>query len=239
MAITVGTQLGSYEITALLGKGGMGEVYRARDKRLQRDVALKLLPGDFISDSDRLARFEREAQVLASLNHSNIAAIYGIEESKQTPALVIELVDGPTLAERIAQGPIPIEEVLSIAGQIAEAMEYAHEAAVIHRDLKPANIKLTAAGRVKVLDFGLAKALGEDSRTGSMSNSPTLSLAATQAGCGTADPRHLLTQFRGRTAPPRLRRKITSLTSGRSKQQPLFTGKFGGERGGVFESWRL
>src|SRR5262245_59510147 len=181
MIFTAGTKLGAFEIISLLGEGGMGQVYRARDLRLQRDVALKLLPSAFASDRDRLARFQREAQLLASLNHSNIAAIYGLEESKPK-ALVLELVEGPTLAERIAQGPIPLDEVLSIAKQIADALEYAHEHAVMHRDLKPSNIKLKPDGTVKVLDFGLAKALNEDERSPLTSNSPTLSLAATQAG---------------------------------------------------------
>src|SRR5438552_1027973 len=181
MSLQIGKQVGSYEITSLIGKGGMGEVYRARDTRLQRDVALKFLPEAFASDPDRLSRFQREAQLLASLNHPHIAAIYGLEEEKPN-ALVMELVNGPTLAERIAQGPIPIEEALPIARQIAEALEYAHESGIIHRDLKPANIKLTPDGNVKVLDFGLAKAMNEDAKSNAMSNSPTLSLAATQAG---------------------------------------------------------
>src|SRR5262244_1923193 len=140
------TKLGSYKITAPLGAGGMGEVYRGRDTRLGRDVAIKLLPEAFARDADRMARFEREAKVLASLNHPNIAAIYGVEER----ALVMELVEGPTLAERIAQGPVLLDETLAIAKQIAEALEYAHERGVIHRDLKPANIKVTKEGRVKV-----------------------------------------------------------------------------------------
>src|ERR1700687_1550 len=144
-----------YRITAKLGEGGMGEVYRAIDTKLGREVAIKILPEAFAEDTERLARFEREAKVLASLNHPNIAAIYGVEER----ALVMELVEGPTLAERIAQGPIPLAEALPIARQIAEALEYAHERGVVHRDLKPANIKITPEGRVKVLDFGLAKAL--------------------------------------------------------------------------------
>src|SRR5215472_4895021 len=138
-----------YCITAKLGEGGMGVVYRATDTKLNRDVAVKVLPDSFAADPDRLARFTREAQVLASLNHPNIAAIYGVEER----ALVMELVEGPTLAERIAQGPIPLEEALPIAKQIAEALEYAHEKGIIHRDLKPANVKVTPEGRVKVLDF--------------------------------------------------------------------------------------
>src|SRR5882672_3150664 len=142
-----------YRITSKLGEGGMGEVWRATDTKLNREVAIKIIPEAFAQDADRLARFTREAQVLASLNHTNIAAIYGVEER----ALVMELVEGPTLAERIAQGPIPLEEALPIARQIAEAFEYAHERGIIHRDLKPANIKVTPEGRVKVLDFGLAK----------------------------------------------------------------------------------
>jgi serine/threonine protein kinase len=180
--IAIGTQFGSYQITSLLGQGGMGEVYRAADTKLNRDVALKFLPAQFTSDPDRMERFQREAYVLASLNHSNIAAIYGLEESNRMRALVIELVEGPTLADRIAQGPLPIDEILQIAKQIAEALEYAHERSIIHRDLKPANIKLTAEGKVKVLDFGLAKAMTSDAQTRSLSNSPTLSLAPTQAG---------------------------------------------------------
>ena len=162
--IALGTRLGTYHITSLLGQGGMGEVYRATDTKLNRDVALKFLPERFTADSDRLERFQREAQVLASLNHSNIAAIYGFEDSASMRALVMELVEGSTLAERIELGPIPVEEVLSQAKQIAEALEYAHERGVIHRDLKPANIKLTADGKVKVLDFGLAKAMSSEER---------------------------------------------------------------------------
>ena len=137
----------------------MGKVWRARDTTLKRDVALKVLPDAFASDPDRLARFQREAQVLASLNHPNIAHIYGLEESDGVHALVMELVEGPTLADRIAQGPIPLDEALPIAKQIAEALEAAHEQGIIHRDLKPANIKVRPDGTVKVLDFGLAKAL--------------------------------------------------------------------------------
>jgi len=180
--IAIGTRLGAYQITSLLGQGGMGEVYRATDTKLNRDVALKLLPEQFSSDRDRKERFQREAHVLASLSHSNIAAIYGFEDSHTTPALVMELVEGPTLAERIAAGPFPIDEVLSHAKQIAEALEYAHERGVIHRDLKPANIKLTSDGKVKILDFGLAKAISDERLSTTLSNSPTLSLAATQAG---------------------------------------------------------
>src|SRR5437899_8623984 len=146
-----------YKITGKLGEGGMGEVYRATDTKLNRDVAIKVLPDSFADDPDRLARFTREAQVLASLNHPNIAAIYGVEER----ALVLELVEGPTLAERIAQGAIPAAEAFPLIHQLIDALEYAHEKGVVHRDLKPANLKITPDGRLKVLDFGLAKALSK------------------------------------------------------------------------------
>jgi serine/threonine-protein kinase len=167
-----------YRITAKIGEGGMGAVYRATDTKLNRDVAIKVLPDSFAADPDRLARFQREAQVLASLNHPNIAAIYGVEER----ALILELVDGPTLAERIARNPIPLEEALPIARQIAEGMEYAHERNVVHRDLKPANIKVAPEGRVKVLDFGLAKAMAAETAPGDPESSPTLTLRSTQMG---------------------------------------------------------
>src|SRR6202790_995216 len=182
MPILPGTRLGPYEILSAIGAGGMGEVYRARDTRLNRDVALKVIPEIFSADPDRMARFEREAKLLASLNHPHIAAIYGLEESSSTSALVMEMVEGPTLADRIAAGPIPLDEALPIARQIAEALEYAHDHGVIHRDLKPANIKVTADGTVKVLDFGLAKALQDEPTAADPSNSPTLSMAATMAG---------------------------------------------------------
>ena len=181
MALQVGSRLGHYDVTALIGEGGMGQVYQATDTKLNRQVALKILPEAFAADPDRLARFQREAQVLASLNHPNIAAIYGLEESGDTRALVLELVEGPTLADRIKQGPIPLDEALPIAKQIAEALEAAHEAGVIHRDLKPANIKVRDDGTVKVLDFGLAKAL-DTTPQGDPSLSPTLTAAATQMG---------------------------------------------------------
>ena len=184
MTLTPGTTLGPYDVLAKIGEGGMGEVYRARDTKLDRDVALKVLPEAFTADPERLARFEREAKVLASLNHPNIGHIYGLEEAQGTKALVLELIDGPTLADRIAEGPIPLEDVLPIATQIAEALEAAHEQGVIHRDLKPANVKVKTDGTVKVLDFGLAKALQPDASDPSMSLSPTISLtaAATQLG---------------------------------------------------------
>ena len=182
MPLDSGTRLGPYEILSPIGAGGMGEVYRARDTRLDRDVAIKVLPDLFASDQDRLARFEREAKTLASLNHPNIATIYGIEESAAVHGLVMELVEGPTLGDRIAHGPIPLDETLAIARQIAEALEAAHERGVIHRDLKPANVKLTSTGQVKVLDFGLAKMLEGEPATSGLSMSPTLSLQATHAG---------------------------------------------------------
>ena len=181
MALTTGTRIGVYEVTGLLGAGGMGEVYQARDTKLDRDVALKVLPEGFASDPERLARFEREAKVLASLNHPNIGGIHGLEESEGTRALVLELIEGPTLADRIAQGPISPDGALPIATQIAEALEAAHEAGVIHRDLKPANIKVREDGTVKVLDFGLAKAL-DTAPEGDPSQSPTLTAAATEMG---------------------------------------------------------
>ena len=159
----------------------MGQVWQATDTQLNRQVVLKILPDAFADDPDRLARFTREAQILASLNHPNIAAIHGIEESEGTRALVLELVEGPTLADRIAQGPIPIDEALPIAKQIAEALEAAHEAGVIHRDLKPANIKVRDDGTVKVLDFGLAKAFADDAGS-DPSESPTMTAAATRTG---------------------------------------------------------
>ena len=184
MSLEPGTTLGTYSVTAKIGEGGMGEVYQARDTKLDRDVALKVLPEAFTSDPDRLARFEREAKVLASLNHPNIGSIYGLEEAEDVRALVLELIEGPTLADRIKQGPIPLDEALPIAKQIAEALEAAHEQGVIHRDLKPANIKVKDDGTVKVLDFGLAKAFQPEASDPNLSMSPTISLtaAATQMG---------------------------------------------------------
>jgi len=187
VGLAAGTRLGSYEIVAPIGAGGMGEVYRARDTKLNREVALKILPEAFALNPDRLARFKREAQVLASLNHPNIAAIYGLEEANGVDALVMELVEGPTLADRIERGSIPIDEALPIARQIAEGLEAAHEQGVIHRDLKPANIKLRPDGTVKVLDFGLAKAIEPASRTANASpliTPPTVTHAGVIPGYG-------------------------------------------------------
>jgi serine/threonine protein kinase/Tol biopolymer transport system component len=178
----IGKTLGTFTLEAQIGKGGMGEVYRAKDQKLGRDVAIKVLPEAFAKDADRVARFQREAKLLASLNHPNIAAIYGLEESDGTHFLVLELIEGDTLADRLKRGPVPVEESLKLALQIAEALEAAHEKGVIHRDLKPANIKVTPDGKVKVLDFGLAKAFAGDSEDMNLSNSPTLSVAATQQG---------------------------------------------------------
>ncbi len=198
MAVTIGTELGSHSVTALLGRGGMGEVYRAKDSKLKREVAIKILPEEFARDHDRLSRFQREAEMLASLNHPNIAAIYDIQEARGSLFLVLELVEGDTLANRIARGPIPLEEALPIAKQICEALEAAHEKGVVHRDLKPANIKVSSNGGVKVLDFGLAKAMSGANASpagrshqamdnapsnAALSNSPTMaSMAATNAG---------------------------------------------------------
>jgi Tol biopolymer transport system component len=186
VSLAPGTRLGSYDILAMIGAGGMGEVYRARDAKLKRDVALKILPEAFATDPDRLARFRREAQVLASLNHPNIGHIYGFEDTGATHALVMELVEGPTLADRIAQGPVPLADVLPIARQIADALEAAHEPGIVHRDLKPANIKVRADGTVKVLDFGLAKALSPvagSEAAAALANSPTItSPALTERG---------------------------------------------------------
>jgi eukaryotic-like serine/threonine-protein kinase len=160
MPISTGTRLGSYEVLAQIGAGGMGEVYKAHDTKLGRDVAIKVLPEAFAHDGERLARFQREARILASLNYPNIATIHGLEQSNGTSYLVMELVSGETLADRIKRdGAVPIEEGLAICKQIAEALEAAHEKGIIHRDLKPANVKVTPEGKVKVLDFGLAKGL--------------------------------------------------------------------------------
>jgi serine/threonine-protein kinase len=178
-----GRTLLHYEITEKIGEGGMGEVYRATDTKLGREVAIKLLPPEVANDADRLARFRREAQLLASLNHPNVAAIYGLEEAGEARFLVLELVDGVDLAERLTRGPLPVDQALDVAQQIATALEVAHEHGIVHRDLKPANVKLTTDGKVKVLDFGLAKAT-DPGPAGDVnpSMSPTLTTASTQAG---------------------------------------------------------
>ena len=184
MPLTAGSRLGPYEVLAAIGAGGMGEVYRARDGTLNRDVALKVLPEPFARDAERLARFRREAQVLAALNHPNIAAIYGFEESTSVHALVLELVEGSTLADRITQGPIPVDEALPMAKQIADALEAAHEQGIIHRDLKPGNVKVRPDGTVKVLDFGLAKALEPVVARVDATASPTITSPAMMTGVG-------------------------------------------------------
>jgi eukaryotic-like serine/threonine-protein kinase len=185
MALTSGTRIGSYEIVAAIGAGGMGEVYRAHDTRLNRDVAIKILPDLFASDLDRLGRFTREAQTLAALNHPNIAHIHGLEDlpGSHGRALVLELVEGDELSTIIARGPIPLVDALPVARQIADALEAAHGQGIIHRDLKPANIKVRHDGTVKVLDFGLAKAMDSTGMSGAnAANSPTLTVPATQLG---------------------------------------------------------
>src|SRR5262245_58022997 len=187
MALAPGTRLGAYEIVGLVGAGGMGEVYRARDSRLERQVALKILPEDLRANPERAARFEREAKLLATLNHSHIATIHGLEQADGEQFIVMELVEGETLAERIARGRIPLDEALPIARQIAEALEAAHEQGIIHRDLKPANIKVRPDGTVKVLDVGLAKALEPAAAFASpatLTNSPTLTSPVGVTGPG-------------------------------------------------------
>src|SRR5262245_17309457 len=174
MSLSAGSRVGPYEVIAPLGEGAMGVVFRARDTRLQRDVALKLLPEQFASEPDRLTRFQREAQVLASLNHNNIAQIYGLEQVNSSTCIVMELVEGETLEDRLKQGAFSYDETLDIARQLSDALAAAHERGVIHRDLKPANIKLTPNGTVKVLDFGLAKALAPKSSDIHLSVMPTM-----------------------------------------------------------------
>ena len=180
----IGVELGSFQITGRLGAGGMGEVYRAHDRKLDRDVAIKILPSEFARDPTRLGRFRREARTLASLNHPNIAAIYDLEESNGVDCLVLELVEGETLADAIQRGPLPVATALDYARQVAEALEAAHEKGVVHRDLKPANVKVTPEGRVKVLDFGLAKAasVAESDRPALASQAATATSLKTLAG---------------------------------------------------------
>jgi len=180
--VSVGDKIGHYEVLSLLGQGGMGEVYRARDTKLDRDVAIKVLPQALARDPERLARFEREAKVLASLDHPNIGHIHGIVDSEDSRGLVLALIEGPTLADRIEAGPIPLDEAVAISKQIIEALEYAHDRGVVHRDLKPANVKITSEGVVKVLDFGLAKVLEDEPASSSLANSPTLTMGQTRAG---------------------------------------------------------
>ncbi len=199
----IGQQIGTYKVLSLLGAGGMGEVYRARDTTLGRDVALKVLPARFTADLDRVARFEREARLLATLNHAHIGAIYGFENARSVSALVLELVEGPTLADRLANGPLPPTEALNIAGQITEALEAAHEKGVIHRDLKPANIKITRDGAVKVLDFGLAKAAASGDAP-DLSHLPTMTIDVTSEGMIAGTPGYMSPeQARGQSVDKR------------------------------------
>jgi Tol biopolymer transport system component len=204
MRLTPGTRVGAFEIVEPIGSGGMGEVYRARDATLARDVALKVLPASLASDPDRLARFRREARLLASLNHPHIGSIYGFEEADGVPALVLELIEGPTLAERIGGQPIGLSEALAIARQIADALDAAHEAGVIHRDLKPGNIKVRPDGTVKILDFGLAKALSDAGAALDVTLSPTITAAATADGAVLGTPAYMSPeQARGQAADKR------------------------------------
>ncbi len=182
MALAPGSRVGAYEVIAPIGRGGMGEVYRARDLRLQRDVAIKALPEEFQRDSERLARFEREARMLAALNHSNVAAIHGLEEQDGARFLVLELVEGDTLAERLASGPMAVDEALAVAVQIAAGLEAAHAAGIVHRDLKPSNVKIRPGGSVKGLDLGLARSVEMTGTNRHSSLSPTITTPATQAG---------------------------------------------------------
>src|ERR1039458_1980397 len=206
------SSIAHYRITAKIGKGGMGEVYRATDTKLGRQVAIKVLPEAFAQVPDRLTRFAREARVLASLNHPNIAAIYGVEER----ALIMELVEGPTLAEQIAQGAVPLDEALAIAREMTEALEYAHDRGVVHRDLKPANIKVAPDGHVKVLDFGLAKAMASDPASGDPISSATVTAEHTAVGLVLGTPAYM--SRRSRRAEGRPTGARTSGHSGRSEE---------------------
>jgi len=183
MSLAAGDRIGPYEIVGTLGRGGMGEVWRARDARLNRDVAIKALPADVVNDPDRRARFEREARVLASLNHPNITAIYGVEDQRGSMFLVLELVEGPTLEDRLGRGALAIDETLAIAAQIAAGLEAAHDPGVVHRDLKPANVKVRADGSVKILDLGLAKVADAGVPSSpAVTQSPTITASGTLAG---------------------------------------------------------
>ena len=192
MALVSGTKLGPYEVLSPLGAGGMGEVWRARDSKLEREVAIKVLSEAMTRDKERVARFEREAKLLASLNHPNIAAIYGFDDANGTRFLVMEYVEGDTLAQRLKSGAFAVEDALDVAKQIAEALEAAHEKGVIHRDLKPGNVMIRPDGTVKVLDFGLAKAMADDSSSPLMADSPTITANYTRPGVvlGTAAAPH-------------------------------------------------
>src|SRR5436309_1120587 len=191
MALLSGSRFGAYDIVSSLGTGGMGEVYRARDMRLKREVAIKVLPDGFSQDADRVARFQREAELLATLNHPNVAAVYGLETEGGITGIVLELVEGDTLADIIARGPVAITDALQIARQIADALEAAHDKGVIHRDLKPANIKITSAGVVKVFDFGLAKEYARDGAGPDLSQSPTVTAGGTRDGISLGTPAYL------------------------------------------------
>jgi eukaryotic-like serine/threonine-protein kinase len=200
----IGHEIESYKILSLLGVGGMGEVYRAKDLKLRREVAIKVLPASLSNDRDRLRRLEREARLLAALNHPHIAAIYGFEQSHGTAALILELVEGPTLAERLASGSLPIVEALTVALQVAEALAAAHEKGIIHRDLKPANVKITPNGSVKVLDFGLAQALVADGTGRDLSALPTLTVESMREGVIAGTPAYMSPeQARGNTVDRR------------------------------------
>jgi serine/threonine-protein kinase len=214
------TQLGSYEVEGEIGRGGMGVVYRARDVRLQRTVAIKMLPPEVAGDPERLGRFEREARILASLRHPGIAGIYSIEDAGDTHYLALEYVEGPTLADRLEAGPLPVAEALDVARQIAAALEAAHEAGVIHRDLKPGNVKITPGGDVKVLDFGLAR-MEEPVESPSMSRSPTLTIAATRVGVVMGTAAYMSPeQARGRPVDRRHRHLVVRLRAVRMPHRP-------------------